>query len=131
MSFGGPAYTVSPDDFQQASLESDLCMGAFFALETSGSTPAWIVGDTFLKNVYSVFRFNPPSVGFATLSSTATAENGVNGAAPSPTIGSAAAAVSATGANSADREKNAAGRAVSVPSLALATVALLAGAWLF
>jgi cathepsin D len=30
--------------------------------------PCWIIGDTFLKNVYSVFRFEPPSVGFAKLS---------------------------------------------------------------
>lgn len=28
----------------------------------------WILGDVFLKNVYSVFRFNPSSIGFATLS---------------------------------------------------------------
>ena len=28
--------------------------------------PSWIIGDTFLKNVYSVFRFSdPPAVGFA------------------------------------------------------------------
>ena len=51
------------------------------------------------KNVYSVFRYNPASVGFAALSEVAIAENGVNGAAPTPTIGSVAAAV--TNASSA------------------------------
>jgi len=25
----------------------------------------WLLGDTFLKNVYSVYRYDPPSVGFA------------------------------------------------------------------
>ena len=29
-----------------------------------------MVGDSFLKNVYTVFRADPPSVGFANLSST-------------------------------------------------------------
>jgi cathepsin D len=33
------------------------------------NTPSWIIGDTFLKNVYSVFRANPASVGFAQLAS--------------------------------------------------------------
>lgn len=28
----------------------------------------WLLGDTFLKNVYSVYRYNPPSVGFAPVS---------------------------------------------------------------
>lgn len=48
------------------------------------------------KNVYSVFRYNPPSVGFAELSDTALALNGADGPVPSATIGSAAATLSAT-----------------------------------
>lgn len=28
---------------------------------------SWIVGDTYLKNFYSVFRYDPPAVGFAPL----------------------------------------------------------------
>ena len=40
------------------------------------------------KNVYSVFRYNPPSVGFAALSDVALAQNGLNNAPlPSPSIG--------------------------------------------
>ena len=46
------------------------------------------------KNVYSVFRYNPPSVGFAALSDVALAQNGLNNVPPpSPSIGSASAAV--------------------------------------
>ena len=48
------------------------------------------------KNVYSVFRYNPASVGFAALSEVAIAQNGVNGAVPTATIGSVAAAVTNT-----------------------------------
>lgn len=47
------------------------------------------------KNVYSVFRYDPPSVGFAELSSIALALNGADGPVPTPTIGSAAATVTA------------------------------------
>ncbi|TFK52001.1 acid protease [Heliocybe sulcata] len=101
MSFGGQSWSISPKDFQLTQLSSTQCLGAFFELSTGGSAPAWIVGDTFLKNVYSVFRFNPPSVGFAQLSQGALAMDGVNGPLPSATIGSAAASVSASGASDA------------------------------
>ncbi|KAF9077958.1 aspartic peptidase domain-containing protein [Rhodocollybia butyracea] len=104
MAFGGQSWPISPADFEAQDLGGNTCMGAFFSLETGSNTPAWIVGDTFLKNVYSVFRFNPPSVGFAQLSSTALAMNGVNAPPPSPTIGSAAATVSATGTVTGSRE---------------------------
>ena len=52
---------------------AQMCVGGIFDVgSTVGSgagAPAWIVGDTFLKNVYSVYRANPPSVGFAALPS--------------------------------------------------------------
>lgn len=44
-----------------------------------------------------MFRYEPASVGFANLSSTALALNGANAPVPSATIGSTAASVSATG----------------------------------
>ncbi|KAJ3995626.1 acid protease [Lentinula boryana] len=96
MAFGGKSWAISNADFQAEQLNSNTCMGAFFSLDTGDNAPSWIVGDTFLKNVYSVFRYNPASVGFAELSSEALAMNGVNAAVPSATIGSAAATVSAT-----------------------------------
>jgi hypothetical protein len=99
ISFGGPSWSVSPADFKLVQISDSECVGAFFELQTGSSAPSWIVGDTFLKNVYSVFRFNPPSVGFATLSDTAKAQNDVNAAVPSPTIGSVVA-VTATGSGS-------------------------------
>jgi len=99
ISFGGPSWSVSPADFKLTQTSNSECVGAFFELQTGNSAPAWIIGDTFLKNVYSVFRFNPPSVGFATLSSAALAENDVNAAIPTPTIGSVVA-VTATGSSS-------------------------------
>lgn len=114
-------------------------------MQTGGDAPSWIVGDTFLvrhhffvclclvadslvffpnqKNVYSVFRFNPPSVGFATLSSAATSQNDVNGAVPTPTIGSVIA-VSATSTGS-NRLSNAASPSQSFSVLTAVVVALV------
>ncbi|KAG1899473.1 aspartic peptidase domain-containing protein [Suillus fuscotomentosus] len=104
ISFGGPSWPISPADFQLTKISSSQCVGAFFELNTGGTAPNWIVGDTFLKNVYSVFRYNPAAVGFAALSNTATAMNGVNAAPPSATIGSVSASATAGtggGSNSA------------------------------
>lgn len=100
LSFGGSTWSISPADFAYTQLTSTECIGAFFETNTGGSgTPTWIIGDAFLKNVYSVFRYNPPSVGFASLSSIAIAENGAGGAVPSATIG--AVSTSVTGSTSA------------------------------
>ena len=35
---------------------------------SSRSPIQWIVGASFMKNVYTSFRYNPPAVGFAALS---------------------------------------------------------------
>ncbi|KAG6820410.1 hypothetical protein H0H93_000917 [Arthromyces matolae] len=100
MSFGGKDWPISEADFRLTQLSQDTCLGAFFELTTGSSAPSWIVGDTFLKNVYSVFRYNPASVGFAELSDLALAYNGADTPVPSATIGSAAATVIATGTTS-------------------------------
>ena len=85
------AWPVSFQDFVIAEPEPGTCVGAFFAIDTSGTTaPPWIVGDVFLKNVYAVFRASPAAVGFAELSDTAKAMDGKLGNAPSATIGVAA-----------------------------------------
>jgi cathepsin D len=80
MSFGGQAWPINPLDFNVAQVSNGrnpLCLGGIFDLSLGtanmpdSSSPAWVVGDTFLKNVYSVFRSSPPSVGFAQLSTAA------------------------------------------------------------
>src|SRR5262245_53736616 len=78
VAFGGRAWAINPADFRLARISNTRCLGAFFQLTTGASAPAWIVGDTFLKNVYSVFRYDPPAVGFADLSPFAKAMNGAN-----------------------------------------------------
>ncbi|KAJ6482527.1 aspartic peptidase domain-containing protein [Mycena sanguinolenta] len=73
LSFGGQAWPISTQDINLGALQegSSDCIGAIFdiSLGNTGTGPFWVVGDTFLKNVYSVFRQNPMSVGFAALAS--------------------------------------------------------------
>jgi len=82
LNFGSQSWPISNADFNLGAVDNSgqMCVGGIFDLDAgtngaagspSSGNPAWVVGDTFLKNVYSVFRSNPPSVGFAQLSSQA------------------------------------------------------------
>jgi len=118
--FGSKTWSINPVDFNVQSLQGGSCLGALFELDLGQSSsnsggnnkrqqsfaPAWVIGDTFLKNVYSVYRFDPPSVGFAALagslqdqSSTAGAPAGSHtvGGAPLPTGSSSPTQSSAAG----------------------------------
>lgn len=80
ISFGGSTWTINPADMNLGSISTttsaattQMCAGGIFDIGTSvgsgSNVPTWIIGDTFLKNVYSVFRANPAAVGFAQLAS--------------------------------------------------------------
>ncbi|KIL62005.1 hypothetical protein M378DRAFT_806948 [Amanita muscaria Koide BX008] len=79
MSFsGGQSWAISTADMIVAQVpQTSYCVGGIFDLNLdpnippTADNPAWVIGDTFLKNVYSVFRYSPPSVGFAQLSAQA------------------------------------------------------------
>ena len=139
MRFGASAisWPISPVDFVVGTgLGPGMCIGGFIALSTAGtSAPSFIVGDTFLKNVYSVYRAQPPSVGFAVLSDAAAAMNVPFGPVPTPTIGEVAATVAANAdASATDRssagtaQDNAARGALAGIGGSLVAVPLLAGA---
>ncbi|GAA95525.1 uncharacterized protein L969DRAFT_45003 [Mixia osmundae IAM 14324] len=72
LQFGGILYNISSADFNLGPFTGGTCLGAFFDLDLSSnsrSVISWVIGDAFLKNVYSVYRYGPPhAVGFATLS---------------------------------------------------------------
>ncbi|QRV79608.1 aspartyl protease [Ceratobasidium sp. AG-Ba] len=95
--FGGRAWSMAPEDFQLLTNDPSLCVGSVFEASLGGlgnpDVPQWIVGDAFLKNVYSVFRYNPPSIGFAQLSAFA-ANGGVGQVPPSTPVTSAASSAS-------------------------------------
>ncbi|WVQ72148.1 hypothetical protein IAR50_001693 [Cryptococcus sp. DSM 104548] len=68
--FGGQEYVMSNQDMNLGSHTSDssMCTGAFFEQQMSLQSPIqWIVGASFLKNVYTSFRNEPTAIGFAPL----------------------------------------------------------------
>ncbi|KAG8214186.1 aspartic peptidase domain-containing protein [Butyriboletus roseoflavus] len=76
ISFGGTTWTINAADMNFGTIDlqsGQMCIGGIFDMpeaDLSGSSlPSWVIGDVFLKNVYSVFRAEPPAVGFAQLAS--------------------------------------------------------------
>ncbi|KAK7001533.1 acid protease [Favolaschia claudopus] len=71
VSFGGRIWRISPSDLNLETISGtqNLCLGGIYALgNLDTSKPYWYFGISFLRNVYTVFRQSPPSVGFAELS---------------------------------------------------------------
>ncbi|KZV73516.1 acid protease [Peniophora sp. CONT] len=74
LAFGGTAWPISSGDMNsgQYGPVPGYCVGSFFDI-TFGNAPdpdsaSWIIGDTFLKNVYTVLRAGDnPAIGFAQL----------------------------------------------------------------
>jgi cathepsin D len=94
LSFGGSSWPISPADMNlgpSSGASDQECLGGIFDLGAAssgtggGGTPSWIVGDTFLKNVYTVLRSSPPSIGFAQLSAAAGSSSGGGSSSTSPT----------------------------------------------
>ncbi|ORY30398.1 aspartic peptidase domain-containing protein, partial [Naematelia encephala] len=75
ITFGGFTIKITDEDFNLGRYSSDqtMCTGAaFIQALPSGSPIQWIIGDTALKNVYSVYRYSPAAVGFAALAGAVT-----------------------------------------------------------
>lgn len=72
LTFGGASWPMNTQDFNLGSYpytNSQTCLGAVFEIDlgsTQYGVPQWIVGDSFLKNVFSVFD-GTGRVGFASL----------------------------------------------------------------
>jgi cathepsin D len=97
LSFGGKAWPISSEDMNLGAVTegSSMCVGAIFDLSqgtnVGSAGPSWVIGDTFLKNVYSVFRQTPQSVGFAQLAGSDSGSSGSNagGSTSAPTTSAA------------------------------------------
>ncbi|CAG8586375.1 24554_t:CDS:2, partial [Dentiscutata erythropus] len=63
--FGGVSYNIDPRDLAfQPTGKNNLCASGIAAGNIGGAN-TWLVGDVFLRNVYSVFDVKRLSVGFA------------------------------------------------------------------
>ncbi|ORX38818.1 aspartic peptidase domain-containing protein [Kockovaella imperatae] len=72
LTIGGFTINITDADFNLGRYSSDdtMCTGAAFIQKLPSNAPVqWIIGDTVLKNAYTVFRYSPPAVGFASLAS--------------------------------------------------------------
>lgn len=118
MQYGGLSYQISTADMNlgRFSSASDMCTGAFFQMDMSSQSPiSWIVGASFLKNVYSVFRYEPTAIGFAALSGQSdSVSNGTN----TPTTGGGS--ISGSGSGSGSSSGAARGSAAGLAGVALA-----------
>jgi len=85
ISFGGTPWSIDPRDmiFGHLPSNSSECIGSIMDIGMSPNTsPTWVMGNAFLKNVYTIFKADPPSIGFAPLSSLAMFIN--KGGVPEP-----------------------------------------------
>ncbi|GLI77645.1 hypothetical protein PoHVEF18_005936 [Penicillium ochrochloron] len=99
LSFSGIKYTILPDDYIGAS-STGGCVSTIVGHQSSGPND-WLVGDVFLKNVYSVFDFDNGQIGFGTLSSSNSTGNGTFVAPPVTTTTTAGAGATAAAAAAA------------------------------
>jgi cathepsin D len=84
--FSGVGYSMSPKDYIGSELESvDGCVSTLIAQAMFGDD-IMILGDTFLKNVYSVFDYDNARIGFAQLPDSSTpGTNTTTASAATPT----------------------------------------------
>ncbi|TFY53179.1 hypothetical protein EVJ58_g9594 [Rhodofomes roseus] len=110
IAFGGQAWPINAADMNLGAVNTagTYCLGGVFVLSEGSNVPSdsnsltWVVGDTFLKNVYSVFRANPAAVGFAALSTNAGGSGSASASSVPATIsGSGLGSGSATASGSA------------------------------
>ncbi|KAI0923496.1 hypothetical protein AcW1_006440 [Taiwanofungus camphoratus] len=68
--WGGNNWTIASDNFNLGPTESgsDQCMGALSSQDLGMGDNVWVLGDTFMMNVYTVFSIDNNAVGFASLS---------------------------------------------------------------
>ncbi|KAL4245319.1 peptidase A1 family protein [Abortiporus biennis] len=69
LTFGGKAFNIDPTILNMGTVSpgSDRCVSGLVASQSSDDMKFWIVGDVFLRNVYTVFDVGNSRVGFADL----------------------------------------------------------------
>jgi hypothetical protein len=94
--FGDQRYNISTADWLGGKLDSGLCRSNIVGRQTFNSSQ-WLIGDVFLKNVYSVFDFekNRVGLGLPATEGEESSESSGSSSSPTPTPTSTAAKTSA------------------------------------
>lgn len=135
--FSGVKYSISPEDYIGAT-STGGCVSTIVGHQSSGPD-IWLVGDVFLKNVYSVFDFDNAQIGFGarsisstskgtyvTPNGTVTTASAAAAAATATTASESAAAAAATGTTAAGVPTGGASRlSLSLSSLLAVFAAML------
>jgi len=68
-SWGGKNWAITEDNFSLGETEtgSGQCVGALAGQDLGLGSNVWLLGDSFMKNVYTAFNFDQNAVGFAAL----------------------------------------------------------------
>lgn len=129
LNFGGIDYSIESVDFSRSTDSTNTtCFGTFFAIDINSSVQ-WVVGTAFLKNVYTVFRAQPPSVGFATVKSTDNSGGGGggNGTSTGSSTSSSPAGTNTKGGGFPTHSSGPAVKGVQVPILGRSGNGVLSG----
>ncbi|KKK14673.1 hypothetical protein P175DRAFT_0505085 [Aspergillus ochraceoroseus IBT 24754] len=99
VTFSGVSYTISPKDYIGSKAESG-CVSTIIGRALFGDD-VWILGDTYLKNVYSVFDFDHKRIGFAQRSYSPSSTTTSLAATPTDTFASESSSSNTTNTTSA------------------------------
>jgi cathepsin D len=132
--FSGVTYSVSPKDYVGTSSgdTGTTCYSNIVGVQTFGSDD-WLLGDVFMKNVYSVFDFDQNRIGFAarngTTATTTSTPSTVSASPSSGTSGTLTSTASTTQTAGANHTGTYAGSAsLTLPSSTkLSTLATFLG----
>lgn len=128
MTFGTFTVEITEADFNIGSygVDGTMCIGGVYTQSLSSSSAVqWIVGDTMLKNVYSVYRYSPAAVGFAKLagdtsstgSSGSSASAAASSSAASSTLGSAVSSSASSASTAASGTTTSSGSTAAASSV--------------
>lgn len=126
--FSGVAYSVSPKDYVGSTSDGTktTCFSNIVGTQTFGSDD-WLLGDVFMKNVYSVFDYDQNRIGFAARNGTTAITSTPTTVAASPSSGTSdtTTSTSTTQPASANHTSTYTGSATSLPLLSSTKLATL------
>ncbi|KAJ5099084.1 Aspartic-type endopeptidase ctsD [Penicillium argentinense] len=111
--FSNVKYSIEPEDYIGSETDGG-CISTIVGHQSSGPN-TWLVGDVFLKNVYSVFDFDNGQIGFGTKASNSSSGNGTFTAPAVTAAGTIASAASTDAAAASAAENSATSTATSGP----------------